>query len=86
VIGVGTYIMLARPSAFSEEGRYGTSALFFGLGAVGLARSVYLLLVESNVEVSWKTYQLTARPRAQRLGFGYSPAPSGGTVKLALSF
>lgn len=86
VIGVGTYIMLAKPTAFSEEGRFGTSALLFGLGAVGLARSVYLLFVESNMEVAWNTYQLTARPRAQRVRFGYSPAPGGSTAQLAISF
>ena len=86
MIGAGTYIMLAKPSEFSEQGRFGTSALLFGLGAVGLARSVHLLLVESSIEVAWNTYRLTARPRAQSVGFGYSPTRGGGTVQLAISF
>jgi len=86
LIGVGTYIMLAKPSELSEQGRLDSSALLFGTGALGLLRGVHMLLVESNLEVAWNTYQLSARPRVQRLSFGYSPEPGGGTVQLAIAF
>ena len=84
---------LVRPALLSESTRQtedpSVAWSAVAIGSVAIVNGVYRLLVPSNVEQTWTTYQRMKAPPARstiQTSFAASPLRGGGTVGFAMTF